>query len=1109
MSKAFDNGKRNVSSRERSKQLEHLNNYKFAKNLAKDRCDYIGNKSLNSNFTIEYKYTNDSLISEIRNVGSYDFLYSISKGYNLCDCNGKEYNVQGNLYEIQKYGYEDLSGITLYDICGNKLFDEYFYDACGLTDYTKYDVVNIKNKSEILTEKSLFLSNFKLPTRIILNEEYAKPRLSIISVIPFNNYVREIPTINILTTVDECFSKTIEINNIIISLLRKIIVSSQVTPNSIEYVYGLEEQPSSILQGTLISGIVDSKTNNFDNVSIHKPGLNYIFKFTNEDVQDICSNFFNVYGKLDNIKGDGFNNSEISNDIFVDSQTTNQGATNGEVIFVPTISGDYFYQSQYNNDIYGTINIFEAPVNHVDISHIYTLQLETTSTTETGKQYVLTLSGETQSYFKPDINAYIGDTIIFDILNTIITNPLWIQTSQGAKDGITIIEDFSGIIGVAGKTINSISMEILDNIGNKFTTADNEIQVKIDPTTNPNSAILYGSTKKYAEFGTIQFDDLSLNKPGTNFKFVFYTEEGEIGEFTSPEFDILGEIQQISTTPLRTFYVGETINNIGSKILLSEFDNTTEMIYTISNGELNTESTYTNDFTASLLGPSSKILVNGEMLIDNSINKIGNNYNIIFDASNTTEPFSSANINIIGKLDLSNITYVQNQTPKYIAGTDLSNFEVKLLDVSDNIIPFNSPTHISIKYEDVNGNINTLFNKTLNISDGSLSLVDVSINISHTNYYLEINVEHGDGSKNTVPFDIFANSDISSQPLLYANRIVASDYMPVSFSSKNINNEPIPEVISYDIDTTDITKPLLGNKRQVSNVNGVVEFRNIEFFKSSTDTSYNKHQLVITGTNSYDNIEPFTTDKFYILYTNWNNTESYQIAPNVKTLNNDDTDYYIQLDQHYRPYDNSYVILLGSTPESNNFWKTNTTNIPGNAYMRSFVWDISNENVSAGGIYRIQRKLYTTASDNTLYNSDAEFSFTPINEVEMAIANSRSPYTYYYDYSFNTNILSRSQHAAFATSMSYDTSKYDSRGWHLTTIRSQEESDYLSYKLKRDAPDNENINYYIGGELSTHVYGDLDPLAAGPYGHIIYRWDTYDESNNFIWVGNKTVLLPS
>ena len=74
------------------------------------------------------------------------------------------------------------------------------------------------------------------------------------------------------------FFKTIEINNIIIiSLLRKIIVSSQVTPNSIEYVYGLEEQPSSILQGTLISSIVDSKTNNFDNVSIHKTRFKLYF----------------------------------------------------------------------------------------------------------------------------------------------------------------------------------------------------------------------------------------------------------------------------------------------------------------------------------------------------------------------------------------------------------------------------------------------------------------------------------------------------------------------------------------------------------------------------------------------------------------------------------------------------------------------------------------------------------------------------------------------------------------------------------------------------------------------------------------------------------------
>ena len=46
--------------------------------------------------------------------------------------------------------------------------------------------------------------------------------------------------------------------------MRKIIISSQITPNSIDYIYGLEEQATSILQGTLISNIVDIKTNSFE-----------------------------------------------------------------------------------------------------------------------------------------------------------------------------------------------------------------------------------------------------------------------------------------------------------------------------------------------------------------------------------------------------------------------------------------------------------------------------------------------------------------------------------------------------------------------------------------------------------------------------------------------------------------------------------------------------------------------------------------------------------------------------------------------------------------------------------------------------------------------------
>ena len=55
----------------------------------------------------------------------------------------------------------------------------------------------------------------------------------------------------------------------------------------------------------------------------------------------------------------------------------------------------------------------------------------------------------------------------------------------------------------------------------------------------------------------------------------------------------------------------------------------------------------------------------------------------------------------------------------------------------------------------------------------------------------------------------------------------------------------------------------------------------------------------------------------------------------------------------------------------------------------------------------------------------------------------------------------------------------------------------------------ENLNYYIGGKLSTRVFSEIDPLAAGPYGNVLYTWDTPGETDNYIWVGYKTILMPS
>ena len=528
---------------------------------------------------------------------------------------------------------------------------------------------------------------------------------------------------------------------------------------------------------------------------------------------------------------------------------------------------------------------------------------------------------------------------------------------------------------------------------------------------------------------------LMINKPATNYKFKLFTEKGEILETNTPEFDIYGEIEAIENN-VNQYFVGEDISNIGSKILLGEDDDTTIMHYSISGGEINNTSSYVNNFDVSMLGNLSKTLYQGEMMIDNSINKIGKNYKIIFDASNTTKPVTTNTFDIVAKLDITNTSTSTDLS--FIAGTDLSNFDIKLLDVNNNIIPFNSPLNLVTKQIASNNAILTLNSQTINIIDGSANLSDISINENGLRFFIELQTEHGDASKNTQNIDIFANVDVSNQPLLAANRIVSNTYMPIFIKSTNINNEPMETITSYTISS--VTNDILnGTKIVTSNPDGVAEFNNIIFYREPEDTSYKEYKLQIEATDPESNLRPIITESFNILYTNWNTQNEKQIAPGINTQEADS--HYIQLDQVYRPYDNSYILVQGSTPQDNDFWKQ-TTIIPGSQYMRTMKWDISDNNANAGGIYRIQRKLYTTDASNQQYNNDADFSFIPLHEFLDARENSRHPHVYYYDYSFNTNFITREAHQAHAHSLSYDTTKYDT-SWSLTTIRSQEESDML------------------------------------------------------------------
>lgn len=1101
MSKAFGNGKRNISGTEKAKELRNTLQYKFAKELSKNKCDYIDNNTLNSEFTIDYKYTSDSLVSAIRNTSSYDTLYSLSLGYNLCNCLGNtKYNVQGDLLEIQKYGYQDLTGITLYDESGNKLFDDYFYKACGYENYTEYDSVKTKNQNEMVTDESLYLNNFNYPKQIPLTNEYVKPQIKLLTNISNINYSLNLLPLTIKTIIDRCFKSNIDITDIIASLYKKVVVNTVLTATDVIYTYDVQQVENDILQGTLVSNNISELLNEFTNLSIQKPDLNYILKFNNIEVPEIQSTYFNIYGQIKNFKGDGFNNTEIPNEVFSSPEAANQGATIGTLSFTPTISGDYYYQSQFNNDIFGTINVFDAPINHTTNTFNYDIQVLTDSLTQSNKQYYVNLSGDAVVTRALTIDTFVGDTLNFNIVNEISYNPLFIQTSQGATDDKTIILDASYVLGVAGKTISTISMEIMDNLNNRFTKANNSVTIKIEPVSNIYQADLSGTLIKNAIDGVLIFDDLMINKPATNYKFKLFTEKGEILETNTPEFDIYGEIEAIENN-VNQYFVGEDISNIGSKILLGEDDDTTIMHYSISGGEINNTSSYVNNFDVSMLGNLTKTLYQGEMMIDNSINKIGKNYKIIFDASNTTKPITTNTFDIVAKLDITNTSTSTDLS--FIAGTDLSNFDIKLLDVNNNIIPFNSPLNLVTKQIASNNTILTLNSQTINIIDGSANLSDISINENGLRFFIELQTEHGDASKNTQNIDIFANVDVSNQPLLAANRIVSNTYMPIFIKSTNINNEPMETITSYTISS--VTNDILnGTKIVTSNPDGVAEFNNIIFYREPEDTSYKEYKLQIEATDPESNLRPIITESFNILYTNWNTQNEKQIAPGINTQEADS--HYIQLDQVYRPYDNSYILIQGSTPQDNDFWKE-TTIIPGSQYMRTMKWDMSDNNANAGGIYRIQRKLYTTDASNQQYNSDADFSFIPLHEFLDARENSRDPHVYYYDYSFNTNFITREAHQAHAHSLSYDTTKYDT-SWSLTTIRSQEESDMLALKMHNDVPAYENNNYYIGGQLSVYEYSE-NHNSGNPYGHVLYTWDISGEKYHYIWAGVKTVILPS
>ena len=668
------------------------------------------------------------------------------------------------------------------------------------------------------------------------------------------------------------------------------------------------------------------------------------------------------------------------------------------------------------------------------------------------------------------IDMSLGDTIIFTLSGSLESHPLYIQTADGALDSTTeILDTASYILGVAGAGISSVGLQIVDEVGKLFSAADNEITVALE---SDNFIPLFGTKVKLAVGGDISFSDLLINYPWTGYRLTFSNAAGDISGYLTPPFDVLGELTALHSNVRRDYYIGEPITNFGVRLERAAINSYSSAIFELSGGVIDPSYSYINDFDAD--GGGIFTLQQGTVFGDFSLNKLGNDYFIQYDMSNTTGSVVSDNFKVFARMDLSN-SGVSGEKISIPVGDDLSSYRVDLRDFYDNLIEFNGPAVVSL-YQTVESVDNLIETRPIDLVDGSLTMLDFSINNTGFDFFIHYDISHTDSSKNTDLFDVYGFIDLSNQPIKYANRIMADNFdrIAVSVTDKAGAVRPVTSTLSMTLLGGGAEGAELTGETSVTTVNGLGEFRRFDI--GGIDMVEPLEFSVRIDGSVAENLKSIVTESFVILYTNWDNAEVEQVLPGITTISGGD--YLIPADAGFSAFDNSYAIVYGSNMASNygenSNWKPNTTANLNAFWMRSLAWDTSNGDALAGGIYRSVR-----VGGGGEY---VEGGFT-------------------YDFSFNTSLKTWEDHKAYAESIVYDSGVYDA-SWTLTSIRTMAESDAIAFAMK-EALDicGESMDYFIGGEMM--IIDNVDP----DYGHILYYWDISGERDHYIWTGGKTIII--
>ncbi|MHC9541815.1 MAG: SUMF1/EgtB/PvdO family nonheme iron enzyme [Vulcanimicrobiota bacterium] len=109
-----------------------------------------------------------------------------------------------------------------------------------------------------------------------------------------------------------------------------------------------------------------------------------------------------------------------------------------------------------------------------------------------------------------------GYTLLFSSagLSDVISSSF--NISPAGADHLAFVQQPSNI--KAGAIISpSVTVEIVDSLGNRITTASNDITLSIPVGTNPRGSDLSGTVMRAASSGLVTFNNISLNKTGTGY----------------------------------------------------------------------------------------------------------------------------------------------------------------------------------------------------------------------------------------------------------------------------------------------------------------------------------------------------------------------------------------------------------------------------------------------------------------------------------------------------------------------------------------------------------------------------------------------------------------